>query len=164
MFYFRRSIMVAVVLLAVTFTAAQEPVRGQSSAFATTAGFGAAFAHAQTIGPVAFTQTGSIGNGTASAIAIVPHVGIHIPTYKTHYPVHPPRHDPHKPTYHDPHMPTHNPHKPVYSGGGFASSHVSTAGNASAFAGAISSPFGTNAYVNAVSFPHGFATGGAVAR
>lgn len=43
-----------------------------SAAVASTAGFGAAFGYAQTIGPISYTQAGSIGNGFGAAAAVVP--------------------------------------------------------------------------------------------
>ena len=47
-------------------------VNAQAFASADTSGFGAAFGYAQTIGPIAYTQAGSIGNGFASADAFTP--------------------------------------------------------------------------------------------
>ena len=47
-------------------------VNAQVSATASTSGFGAAFGYAQTIGPIAYTQAGSIGNGFASGTAFTP--------------------------------------------------------------------------------------------
>lgn len=47
-------------------------VNAQASATASTSGFGAAFGYAQTIGPIAYTQAGSIGNGFADASAFTP--------------------------------------------------------------------------------------------
>ena len=44
-------------------------VNAQVFATASTSGFGAAFGYAQTIGPIAYTQAGSIGNGFATADA-----------------------------------------------------------------------------------------------
>ena len=47
-------------------------VNAQASATASTSGFGAAFGYAQTVGPIAYTQAGSIGDGFASATAFTP--------------------------------------------------------------------------------------------
>ena len=49
-----------------------EPAEAQVGAVAVSSGFGAAFAYAQTIGPVAVTSAGSIGNGAAAGFAITP--------------------------------------------------------------------------------------------
>jgi len=43
-----------------------------ASAEAGTSGFGAAFAYAQTIGPIAYAQSGSIGDGYSNAAAFTP--------------------------------------------------------------------------------------------
>ena len=55
-----------------TFAARPSTVKAGSGAFASTAGFGAAFGYAQTIGAVSFTQAGSIANGVGSGTASVP--------------------------------------------------------------------------------------------
>ncbi|MBI1278538.1 MAG: hypothetical protein GC179_10465 [Anaerolineaceae bacterium] len=47
-------------------------VNAQATATAATSGFGAAFGYAQSIGPIAYTQAGSIGNGFASGTAFTP--------------------------------------------------------------------------------------------
>jgi len=47
-------------------------VNASASATASTSGFGAAFGYAQSIGPIAYTQAGSIGNGFASGTAFTP--------------------------------------------------------------------------------------------
>ena len=47
-------------------------VNAQAVATASTSGFGAAFGYAQSIGPIAYTQAGSIGDGFASATAFTP--------------------------------------------------------------------------------------------
>jgi hypothetical protein len=61
---------VALVIGLLILTVQPMIVSAQSYASATTSGFGAAFAYAQTIGPISYTQAGSIGDGDASAIAI----------------------------------------------------------------------------------------------
>lgn len=63
-------LILAALLMVVPLTAS-----AQVSVDATTSGFGAAFGYAQTIGPLAFTQAGSIGNGTASAEAFTAFTG-----------------------------------------------------------------------------------------
>lgn len=47
-------------------------VNAQASATASTSGFGAAFGYAQSVGPIAYTQAGSIGDGFASATSFTP--------------------------------------------------------------------------------------------
>lgn len=47
-------------------------VNAQATATAATSGFGAAFGYAQEIGPIAYTQAGSIGNGFASGTVFTP--------------------------------------------------------------------------------------------
>ena len=47
-------------------------VNAQATATAATSGFGAAFGYAQSVGPIAYTQAGSIGNGFASATSFTP--------------------------------------------------------------------------------------------
>jgi len=47
-------------------------VNAQATATAATSGFGAAFGYAQSVGPIAYTQAGSIGNGFASGTAFTP--------------------------------------------------------------------------------------------
>ncbi len=66
--------LLALVLLVGMLSLAVVPmvVNAQASAFAETSGFGAAFGYAQTIGPIAYTQAGSIGDGFASAAAFTP--------------------------------------------------------------------------------------------
>jgi hypothetical protein len=49
-----------------------QPAEAQVGATATTAGFGAAFGYAQTVGVVSFSAVGSIGNGTALGWATTP--------------------------------------------------------------------------------------------
>jgi hypothetical protein len=64
--------LIVALLVAVMATPSSEPAEAQVGAVAGSAGFGAAFAYAQTIGPVAITSAGSIGNGGAAAFAITP--------------------------------------------------------------------------------------------
>lgn len=56
-------------VLLVMVSVLARPANAQVAAAATTAGFGAAFGYAQTIGPISYTQAGSIGNGAAVAAA-----------------------------------------------------------------------------------------------
>ena len=64
----------ALALLVGMFSLAIVPmaVNAQAVATASTSGFGAAFGYAQSIGPIAYTQAGSIGDGFASATAFTP--------------------------------------------------------------------------------------------
>jgi len=66
---------VAFLMLLVVLSLALAPlaVQASSSASATSAGFGAAFGYAQTIGPIAYTQAGSIGDAAGAAAAITPY-------------------------------------------------------------------------------------------
>lgn len=66
-----------VLLLALVALLAVAPMatNAQVSVAASTSGFGAAFGYAQTIGPIAFTQAGSIGNGAAASTAFTPYSG-----------------------------------------------------------------------------------------
>lgn len=59
------------------------PSNAQVVATASSSGFGAAFAYAQRIGPTTFTQAGSIGNGSALAIAVSPGSSAAISAVKT---------------------------------------------------------------------------------
>ena len=90
-------------------------VNAQATATAATSGFGAAFGYAQSVGPIAYTQAGSIGDGFASATSFTP----------------------------------------VSS----SLSSVFTSGPSAAFATAIGTPFGSNAFVQVASFFGGFASG-----
>src|ERR1700736_2289630 len=64
---------VCLALVTVLAFAGQPTVtRASTTAVAFSAGFGAAFGYAQTIGPVSFTEAGSIGNAFGAAIAVVP--------------------------------------------------------------------------------------------
>ncbi len=94
-------------------------VQAQATATASTSGFGAAFGYAQSIGPIAYTQAGSIGNGFASGTAFTP----------------------------------------VSS----SLSTVFTSGPSAAFATALGTPFGSNAFVQVASFFGGSAFGTAFA-
>ena len=64
----------ALALLVGMFSLAIVPmaVNAQATATAATSGFGAAFGYAQSVGPIAYTQAGSIGNGFASATSFTP--------------------------------------------------------------------------------------------
>ena len=66
--------MIALILLVGMLSLAIVPMVANAQAFATasTSGFGAAFGYAQSIGPIAYTQAGSIGDGFASASAFTP--------------------------------------------------------------------------------------------
>lgn len=110
----------------------------QVVATASTAGFGAAFGYAQTIGNVSYTQAGSIGNGSAHASA------------RTHGYYHY-RYNPHTHKYGYHHVP-----------GSYANSATITHGNAAAFAQSVGSPFGSQAFIQANSF-NGFAAAAAAA-
>jgi len=124
-----RFVIVAVVVVALALTVqAVYVANAQVVAAATTNGFGAAFGYSQTIGSIAYTQAGSIGNGTAAAAALTP----------GHY------------TYqYDPS--THH-YNYVFVSGQSAESAVLSAGNAAAFAQAMGTPFGSNAFIQATSF------------
>ena len=65
---------IALILLVGMLSLAIVPmaVNAQATATAATSGFGAAFGYAQSIGPIAYTQAGSIGNGFASATSFTP--------------------------------------------------------------------------------------------
>ena len=64
--------LLALVLLVGMLSLAIVPmvVNAQASADASTSGFGAAFGYAQTVGPIAYTQAGSIGDGFADAYRV----------------------------------------------------------------------------------------------
>ncbi len=66
--------LIALILLVGMLSLALVPMVANAQAFATasTSGFGAAFGYAQSIGPIAYTQAGSIGDGFASATAFTP--------------------------------------------------------------------------------------------
>ncbi len=66
--------LIALILLVGMLSLAIVPmvVNAQTTATAATSGFGAAFGYAQSIGPIAYTQAGSIGNGFASGTAFTP--------------------------------------------------------------------------------------------
>ncbi len=66
--------LIALILLVGMLSLAIVPmvVNAQATAIAATSGFGAAFGYAQTIGPIAYTQAGSIGDGFASGTAFTP--------------------------------------------------------------------------------------------
>jgi hypothetical protein len=71
----RSSLKLAVVLglvLMLSLMALPSTTNAQVAAQASTNGFGAAFGYAQRIGSVTYTQAGSIGNGTAGAVAVAP--------------------------------------------------------------------------------------------
>ena len=61
-------VVVLVVLLLLTI----QPAMAQVGTTASTSGFGAAFGYAQTIGNVAYVQTGGIGTADATAFAATP--------------------------------------------------------------------------------------------
>ena len=65
---------IALALLVGMLSLAIVPMVAHAQAFAdaSTSGFGAAFGYAQTIGPIAYTQAGSIGDGFADASAYTP--------------------------------------------------------------------------------------------
>jgi hypothetical protein len=67
--------MLLLLILAALLMLVPLAVSAQVSVDASTSGFGAAFGYAQTIGPIAFTQAGSIGNGMAHADAYTPFTG-----------------------------------------------------------------------------------------
>ena len=66
--------LIALILLVGMLSLAIVPmvVNAQATATAASSGFGAAFGYAQSIGPIAYTQAGSIGNGFASGSAFTP--------------------------------------------------------------------------------------------
>lgn len=66
--------LIALILLVGMLSLAIVPmvVNAGATATASTSGFGAAFGYAQSIGPIAYTQAGSIGNGFASGTAFTP--------------------------------------------------------------------------------------------
>lgn len=68
----RRLFLLFVVFILVLLAVQPAVTFGQSEAYSSTAGFGAAFAYAQNIGSIAYTQAGSIGNGDALAISVTP--------------------------------------------------------------------------------------------
>jgi hypothetical protein len=100
----------------------------QVATSASTAGFGAAFGYAQTIGNISYTQAGTIGNGIGTAVARAPGY------YQHHY-------DP----YHHKHYYTYVPGTHAYSGA------LST-GNAASFSQALGTPFGSTAFVQTAAF------------
>lgn len=68
-----RIVAVFSVFVAVLAFAGQPTVtKADTTAVAFSAGFGAAFGYAQTIGPISFAESGSIGNAFGAAIAVVP--------------------------------------------------------------------------------------------
>lgn len=67
--------MLFLLVLVALLTLAPLMANAQVSVDASTSGFGAAFGYAQTIGPIAFTQAGSIGNGAAASTAFTPFSG-----------------------------------------------------------------------------------------
>ena len=62
-----------VLALAILLVLALQPVSAQVYTNASTSGFGAAFGYAQTIGDVAYVQTGGIGTADAGAWATTPY-------------------------------------------------------------------------------------------
>lgn len=68
----RKTLMLVLLVGMLSLAVVPLVARAQVSATASTAGFGAAFGYAQTIGPIAYTQAGSIGNGFADAAAFTP--------------------------------------------------------------------------------------------
>lgn len=67
-----RLVLVFALLVAMLVVASLSVVNAQSEVYAHTSGFGAAFAYAQTIGNVSYTQAGSLGNGEAWSQANTP--------------------------------------------------------------------------------------------
>jgi hypothetical protein len=65
-------LLLVAVVIGLAAVPSAEPAEAQVGAVAGSSGFGAAFAYAQTIGPVAMTAAGSIGNGFAVGFAITP--------------------------------------------------------------------------------------------
>ena len=65
------SLLMLVVMMGIAAPATDTEAQVYSEA--STHGFGAAFAYAQTVGPIAYTHTGSIGNGHTYAHAMTPH-------------------------------------------------------------------------------------------
>lgn len=68
----RRALLVLVVVALVMLATTPSVSNAQVTAGAAVAGFGAAFGYAQRIGPVTFTQAGSIANGAGFGIAVAP--------------------------------------------------------------------------------------------
>src|SRR5579871_1186247 len=69
---FRLAAVCSVFLAVVAFAGKPTVSQADTTAVAFTAGFGAAFGYAQTIGPISYSEAGSIGNGFGAAIATVP--------------------------------------------------------------------------------------------
>lgn len=128
----RLFVAIAVIALLALVMQAAATANAQVVAASQTAGFGAAFGYAQTIGSISYTQAGSIGNGVGFAAA-------RTPGYYQH------RYDPH---YHS--------YRYYYVPGTYAYSGAATHGNAAAFSTALGTPFGSNAYVQTAAF-NGFA-------
>ena len=111
----------------------------QVVASASTAGFGAAFGYSQTIGNTVYTQAGSIGNGAGYAAATGS--GLFVLEYNDHEDV----------------------YEFVFVAGPTAISAVNSGGNAAAFAQSVSTPFGSQAFIQTSSFG-GFAAAAAAAN
>ncbi len=129
------AVLTGALIMAVSIQAAS----AQVVASASTAGFGAAFGYSQTIGNTVYTQAGSIGNGAGYAAATG--AGYYVLQYNDHEDYY----------YYD------------YVGGPSAVSAVNSGGNAAAFAQSVSTPFGSQAFIQTSSFG-GFAAAAAAAN
>jgi hypothetical protein len=68
----RRAALLLTLVAMMLVIALPQVANAQVNVVAGTAGFGAALAYGQSVGPVAFTQASSMGNGFAGATAITP--------------------------------------------------------------------------------------------
>lgn len=127
---------VAVLTGALIMAVSIQVASAQVVASASTAGFGAAFGYAQTIGNTVYTQAGSIGNGAGFASATG--AGFFVLEYNEHEDV----------------------FEFVFVGGPTAVSAVNSGGNAAAFAQSVGTPFGSQAFIQTSSFG-GFAAAAA---